>query len=310
MQFDSHVERLLDVAVALVNLASPGEARGTAYDPPAGADLVQGVADATSTPERRSRPTAEQAGLLVEIVPRVREVFAAAARDDLVVAAGTVNELLATTEARPRLDPDEQGRFQLHFHGPDDGYARGWRAGLASGLAVALGSDLGGRLGVCDAPASTASMSTGRRTGLGGSAHPSARAASRLPPTAPAPTEPTDRSLDQDRSRERSSSGARQGVASWMARRRASAAASIGPPPRFVGRSGSPSRWSQAHVSATVSRDRPAAQPGGRGGGHVAVVQAGVLPVGGTQIGSSVHGCDAGGLDGVGVSHTSSARCP
>ena len=153
MQFDSHVERLLDVTVALVNLASPGEARGTAYDPPVGTDLVRGVADATSTPERRARPTAEQAALVVEIVPRVREVFEAATRDELVVAAGIVNELLATTEARPRLDPDEQGRFQLHFHGPDDGYAPGWRAGLASGLAVALGSDLGGRLGVCDAPA-------------------------------------------------------------------------------------------------------------------------------------------------------------
>ena len=36
MRFDSHVERLLDATVALVNLASPGEARGTAYDPPAG----------------------------------------------------------------------------------------------------------------------------------------------------------------------------------------------------------------------------------------------------------------------------------
>ncbi|GGM87602.1 hypothetical protein GCM10009721_10670 [Terrabacter tumescens] len=153
MKFDSHVERLLDVTVALVNLASPGEARGTAYAPPVGTDLVRAVADATSTPDRRSRPTAAQAGALLEVVPRARAVFEAAASDDLATAAGIVNDLLESTAARPRLDPDAEGRFQLHFHGPDDGYVRGWQAGLASGLAVALGSDLGGRLGVCSAPA-------------------------------------------------------------------------------------------------------------------------------------------------------------
>lgn len=152
MKFDSHVERLLDVTVALVNLASPGEARGTAYAPPAGTDLVQAVGDATSTEDRRSRPTAAEAEALLGVVPQARAVFEAAADDDLATAAGIVNDLLESTAARPRLDPDGEGRFQLHFHGPDDGYVRGWQAGLASGLAVALGSDLGGRLGVCGAP--------------------------------------------------------------------------------------------------------------------------------------------------------------
>ena len=152
MRFDSHVERLLDATVALVNLASPGEARGTAYDPPQGDDLVRGVADATSSPDRRSGPTAEEARGLLEVVPQARTVFEAADRDDLATAAAVVNDLLAGTEARPRLDPDEEGRHQLHFHGPDDGFVRGWQAGIASGLAVAIGSDLGGRLGVCDAP--------------------------------------------------------------------------------------------------------------------------------------------------------------
>ena len=152
MRFDSHVERLLDATVALVNLASPGEAHGAAYDPPVGADLVRGVADATSSPDRRSRPTAVDALGLLEVVPQARVVFEAADRDDLAAAAAVVNDLLASTAARPRLDPDEEGRHQLHFHGPDDGYVRGWQAGIASGLAVAIGSDLGGRLGVCDAP--------------------------------------------------------------------------------------------------------------------------------------------------------------
>jgi predicted RNA-binding Zn ribbon-like protein len=153
VRFDSHIERLLDVAVALVNLASPGEARGAAYEPPTGDGLVTGVVEATSTPDRRSRPTAEQTAALLGVVPRVRDVFVAAEVADLAGAAATVNDLLEATGARPRLDADESGRFQLHFHGPDDGYVRGWQAGLASGLAVALGSDLGGRLGVCAAPA-------------------------------------------------------------------------------------------------------------------------------------------------------------
>ena len=77
----------------------------------------------------------------------------AADRGDLGRAAALINGLLAVTAARPRLDPDGDGRYQLHFHGPDDGFVRGWQAGLASGLAVAVGSDLGGRLGVCGAPA-------------------------------------------------------------------------------------------------------------------------------------------------------------
>ncbi|GAB2773597.1 hypothetical protein UB45_06425 [Terrabacter sp. 28] len=153
MQFDSHIERLLAVAVDLVNLVTPGDARGVVYEPPTGEALVVGVADATSGPDRRSQPTQAQALSLVEVVPAVRAVFESAERHDLDAAAATVNELLESTGARPRLDADGTGRHQLHFHGPDDGYVRGWQAGLASGLAVALGSDLGGRLGVCAAPA-------------------------------------------------------------------------------------------------------------------------------------------------------------
>ncbi|MGO4597401.1 CGNR zinc finger domain-containing protein [Terrabacter sp. 2RAF25] len=152
MRFDSHIERLLEVSVALVNIVTPGDARGAAYEPPTGKALVDGIAEATSQPGKPSCPTESQALSLVDVVPSLRAVFVAAERDDLAAAAAVVNELLEATGARPRLDADESGRHQLHFHGPDDGYVRGWQAGLASGLAVALGSDLGGRLGVCAAP--------------------------------------------------------------------------------------------------------------------------------------------------------------
>ena len=165
MRFDSHIERLLDATVLLVNLASPGDAHGTAYAPPVGEELVRGVADATSSPDRRSRPTAAEAVALLDVVPRARDVFEATDRGDLATAAGVVNDLLDVTAARPRLDPDDEGRYQLHFHGPDDGYVRGWQAGIASGLAVALGSDLGGRLGVCEAPACDRVHVDGSRNG-------------------------------------------------------------------------------------------------------------------------------------------------
>lgn len=153
MKFDSHVDRLLAVAVGLVNLASPGEEGGAAHEPPTGAALVAAVADLTSGPGRPARPGEAEVQALLQVVPQVRAVFEATARDDLGGAVQGVNELLEATGARPRLDPDGHGGFALHFHGPDDGYVRGWQAGLASGLALALGSDLAGRLGVCGAPA-------------------------------------------------------------------------------------------------------------------------------------------------------------
>ena len=53
VRFDSHIERLLAVAVDLVNLVTPGDARGAGYEPPTGKALAEGVAAATARPDAR-----------------------------------------------------------------------------------------------------------------------------------------------------------------------------------------------------------------------------------------------------------------
>lgn len=94
--------------------------------------------------------TIGQAAQLAGYADLVRAVFVATDAADLDAAAERVNDLLARTEARPRLDRGPEG-WGLHFHGADDGVVLGWAAGLASALALCLGSDLAGRLGVCGA---------------------------------------------------------------------------------------------------------------------------------------------------------------
>jgi len=97
---------------------------------------------------------------------RLREVFVAAAGDDLETAVGVVNDMLEETAARPRLDPAVGGGWTLHFHAWDPGLVVGWGAGIAAGLALAIGSDLAGRLGVCSAdPCDRVFVDTSRNSG-------------------------------------------------------------------------------------------------------------------------------------------------
>lgn len=151
MKFDSHVADVTSVAAALVNLLTPGAARGVQYAPPE-AGLVDALADVLAG-ERRGRPrlTRAQVGAFEELAPAVRAVFEAVDEGNLRVAGETVNQLLRRTGARPQLDHDPEAGWTLHFHGLDDSLVVGWAAGCASGLAMALGSDFAGRLGVCSA---------------------------------------------------------------------------------------------------------------------------------------------------------------
>ncbi len=156
MRFDSHVLNLMSTAVRLVNALTPGQDGGHPVQRLRGDALVDAVSDALAGQGGVTRVAPTDAERLDAVVQQVRPVFDAVDRDDLDAAAGQVNALLASTDARPRLSrfPDRPGEdtWGLHFHGPDTTVARGWAAGLAAGLAVALGSDLAGRLGVCDAP--------------------------------------------------------------------------------------------------------------------------------------------------------------
>jgi predicted RNA-binding Zn ribbon-like protein len=141
--FDSHVLNLVDVAARLVNelTVSADNATGESADRRAAARAL-----------RVDEISAADALALTEAAISMRQAFEAVARNDLVTAATVVNDLMAATGARPRLDPipGDDG-WHVHFHGRDDSVAVGWAAGCATGLALAIGSGLAGRLGICAA---------------------------------------------------------------------------------------------------------------------------------------------------------------
>ncbi|MFL6072110.1 MAG: CGNR zinc finger domain-containing protein [Mycobacteriales bacterium] len=155
VNFNSHLDAIVSASVELVNRLTPGEARGRTFtapeEPEAQAAAV--VAALTAAGRRPRVPIDGTDGAeFAEFAARLREVFAAVARDDVNAAAVQVNWLLADTGARPQLDRHDGEPWHLHFHGRDESMAVGWAAGCATGLAVVLGSDGYGRLGVCTAP--------------------------------------------------------------------------------------------------------------------------------------------------------------
>nr|WP_279672346.1 CGNR zinc finger domain-containing protein [Flexivirga meconopsidis] len=134
----------------MTNALTPGLDGGHEVALPSGRALPDAVA-AALTFERRPTVSTKDAEILLEVVPRVRAVFDAAAAGDEAGAARHTNALLVSTGARPQLNESADGTWHLHFHGPNDRFGPGWAAGLAAGLTMALGVDEIGRLGVCAA---------------------------------------------------------------------------------------------------------------------------------------------------------------
>jgi len=153
--FDSHVANLLTTTVLLANRLCPGLDGARPVAAPADDEALRtAVRDVLGERGYVLRPrsvSAGDAGRISEAVTVARRVIAAIEAGDLAAAARLTNELLFETGARPQLDPDDDGRWGLHFHGPDDGLGVGWSAGIAAGLAMALGTPDAGRLGVCSA---------------------------------------------------------------------------------------------------------------------------------------------------------------
>jgi predicted RNA-binding Zn ribbon-like protein len=154
VNFNSHTDAVLAVAVTLVNTLTPGQARGRPYAPPDGAALPAAARAALQADGSSDRPPlalaeGEQVGA---VAAELRPVFEAVAVGDVDAAARTVNALLAQTGAHPFLDRHDGEPWHLHFHGADESLATGWAAGCATGLAVVLGSAEASRLGVCTAP--------------------------------------------------------------------------------------------------------------------------------------------------------------
>lgn len=153
MNFTSHMDAVVAVAVRLVNALTGGEARSRPYSPPEGAALTVAATAAVRIGTRRIRQlTSLEAAELREVAQVLRTVFDAAARGDMDVAALSVNGLLARTGARPQLDRHDGEAWHIHFHGAQDSVAQGYAAGCATGLAIVLGSEMRDRLGVCTAP--------------------------------------------------------------------------------------------------------------------------------------------------------------
>jgi predicted RNA-binding Zn ribbon-like protein len=153
LDFTSHTSAVVTAAVQLVNALTPGEAHGRPYLPPQGSALPAAVLAAL----RAGRSTvpevspAEAAGFPA-VAAAMRAVFEAVAAGRTDTAARLVNEMLATTGARPRLDRHDGEPWHLHFHGAEETLVTSWAAGCTTGLAVVLGSEHQGRLGVCTAP--------------------------------------------------------------------------------------------------------------------------------------------------------------
>jgi predicted RNA-binding Zn ribbon-like protein len=152
VNFNSHLDAVVTVAVRLVNALTAGQERGRPYQPPQGAGLAAAVTASLRAGQPAAREvTAAEAEAFAAAGTSLRAVFddVAAGRED--DAARQVNWLLAEFGARPQLDRHDGEPWHLHFHGADDSMVSGWVAGCATGLAVVLGSDLSGRLGVCTA---------------------------------------------------------------------------------------------------------------------------------------------------------------
>jgi predicted RNA-binding Zn ribbon-like protein len=153
VNFNSHMDAVVAMAVRLVNLLTAGEARGHDYDPPAGPELARVATSALRVASPRTPDLSErEAAQLAEFAQAFRAVFAGVASGDVDGAAHQVNRLLGVTGAHPWLDSHDGEPWHLHFHGAQDSAVIGWAAGCATGLAIVLGSDLRGRLGVCTAP--------------------------------------------------------------------------------------------------------------------------------------------------------------
>jgi predicted RNA-binding Zn ribbon-like protein len=153
VDFTSHTSRVVTVAVGLVNALTPGQAHGRPYPPPVGSALPAAATAALRVGRNDIRQvTPGEAAEFGAVATAIRSVFDAMAAGRTDAAARLVNQMLASTGARPRLDRHDGRPWHLHFHGAEDSLVTAWAAGCATGLAVVLGSDQQGRLGVCTAP--------------------------------------------------------------------------------------------------------------------------------------------------------------
>jgi predicted RNA-binding Zn ribbon-like protein len=152
VNFNSHTDLVVGVAVELVNLLTAGDRRGRAYPPPAGEDRLAQLDVLLRSAGGHTASTAAEAAQFADVAAGLRAVFDSVAGGDLDDAARRVNELLRDTGAHPVLERHDGEPWHVHFHALQQSRAEGWAAGCATGLAIVLGSEYCDRLGVCTAP--------------------------------------------------------------------------------------------------------------------------------------------------------------
>lgn len=146
--FGSHADRVVTLAVALVNELTPGHAGGRPAPRLGPAERLERARAALGLPL-----IAREADEIARLAGRLRPVFAAVEDEDLERAAGEVNALLEAYRPLPYLARGDDAAWHLHFHSPDAGTEAAWGAGCATALAAVLASESWRRLGVCSAPA-------------------------------------------------------------------------------------------------------------------------------------------------------------
>ncbi len=151
MNFNSHMDVVIRVAVDLVNLLTPGEDRGRRHVPPEGDERTAAVGTVLRSFGGREA-TWEEAAELCFVAAELRGIFEAVSTGAVDDAARQVNALLVRTGARPELQRHDGEPWHLHFHAADRSLPNVWAAGCATGLAVVLGGEWHERLGVCTAP--------------------------------------------------------------------------------------------------------------------------------------------------------------
>jgi predicted RNA-binding Zn ribbon-like protein len=141
------------VAADLVNLLTPGESRGRAFQPPGGQDRMTRLGALLESAGGRGGGTEADAAQFADVAGRLRAVFESVAAGDIDDGAHRVNELLSGTGAHPVLERHDGEPWHVHFHAAGErSSADGWAAGCATGLAIVLGGEHWDRLGVCTAP--------------------------------------------------------------------------------------------------------------------------------------------------------------
>ena len=153
MNFNSHTDIVVRMAVALVNLLTAGEERGKKYVPSAAAERAARLNAQFESVGSKTVVTEAEAEAFGGVAAELRGVFTAVAAGDIDDAAHRVNGMLAATGAHPLLERHDGETWHIHFHAAG-GHSRvsGWAAGCATGLAVVLGGEHYDRLGVCTAP--------------------------------------------------------------------------------------------------------------------------------------------------------------